>query len=376
MTLPPRVRDAAVIPVAAVEVLAMRPLIGTTEIVLYGVAVLALFFRRRRPVPVLVAALPVTFAGHLLIAPMIALFQVARSLESRRAVYGWALAFFVTALGPWWPSATGTLPPPDGFLFGVVSSALMCAGPTAAGQLSRARRELAEHIVQLSAAHQREAEFIAERAVVAERARMAREMHDVVSYQVSLMTVQAGALERTAQEPAARETASLIRGMGVTAMEELRGLVRVLRSVPGNTAAGPRLGALPALIAGSGLDVSTDAGLAAACSRQWPTGVEEAAYRTVQEALTNARKHAPGAPVSVSVDGDEWRGLPALRVEIRNGRADRVPADRALPSGGHGLTGLRERADQLGGELLAEPTADGFRVRAVFPCASPVTVEP
>ncbi|MBZ4320771.1 sensor histidine kinase [Streptomyces huiliensis] len=360
-------RDLLLLPVAAAETAAMYPVTGPTETFLYGVTVAALFVRRRFPLPVLVTALPVTFAGHLLIAPMVAMYQAARSLERRWAVYGWSLAFFLAALGPWWPSVLGTWQTRNDALFGVLSSALMTIGPTAMGQLSRARRQLADHIEELSRAHRREAELIAERAVVAERARLAREMHDVVSYQVSLMTVQAGALERTAEEPAARETASVIRGLGATALRELRGLLGVLRSTPGDTALRPRLTALPDLVAGSGLDARLDADLPALDALKWPPEVEETAYRTVQEALTNARKHAPGASVTVSLNLLRDTGRTALAIEIANTATPAGTQTTPLPSGGHGLTGLRERAEQLGGEFTAGPTDGGFRVRAVLP---------
>ncbi|MGK5640014.1 sensor histidine kinase [Streptomyces sp. URMC 126] len=360
---------------AAAETAAMYPVAGPAETALYAVTVAALFVRRRFPVPALVTALPVTFGGHLLIAPMVAMYQVSRSLEQRRAVYGWSLAFFLTALGPWWPSVLGAWHTrDDALLFGVLSSALMTAGPTAMGQLSRARRQLADHIEELSRAHRREAELIAERAVVAERARLAREMHDVVSYQVSLMTVQAGALERTAEEPAARETASVIRGLGATALRELRGLLGVLRSTPGDTALRPRLGALPELVARSGLDARLDADLPALDALKWPAEVEEAAYRTVQEALTNVRKHAEGAAVTVGLDVVRGDGPAALVVKVVNSAAPGgTEAAAALPSGGHGLTGLRERAEQLGGTLEAGPAEGGFRVRAFLPAGPPET---
>ncbi|EME98212.1 putative histidine kinase [Streptomyces mobaraensis NBRC 13819 = DSM 40847] len=365
-------RDLLLLPVTAAETAAMYPVAGPTETTLYAVTVAALFLRRRFPVPVLVTALPVTFGGHLLIAPMVAMYQVSRSMERRWTVYGWSLAFFLTSLGPWWPSIPGAWQSrDDALLFGVLSSALMTVGPTAMGQLSRARRQLADHIQELSRAHRREAELIAERAVVAERARLAREMHDVVSYQVSLMTVQAGALERTAEEPSARETASVIRGLGATALSELRGLLGVLRTAPGDAALRPRLGALPDLVKGSGLDARLEADLPALDALKWPAEVEEAAYRTVQEALTNVRKHAEGAAVTVSVDVLREAGRTFLAVEVANTAAPSGTGSRpsTLPSGGHGLTGLRERAEQLGGEFTAGPVDGGFRVRTVLPAS-------
>ncbi|GAA0388286.1 histidine kinase [Streptomyces luteireticuli] len=358
-------RDLALLPVAAAEVMAMRPLVGTGETVLYAATVGALFLRRRFPVTVLAAALPVTFTGHLLIAPMVALYEVARTRQ-RRTAAAWALVFFLASLGPWWPSLFTGHPLAGGILYGAVSSALMTAGPTAVGRLNRARRELARHIDELRRAHRREAELIAERAAVAERTRLAREMHDVVSYQVSLLTVQAGALQRTASEPAARETAGIIRELGATALSELRGLVGVLRSVPAET---PRLTGLPALLSSSALETVLHADLPAVTSVKWPPAVEEAAYRTVQEALTNARKHAAGAKVTVTVETADRAGRPALIVDIHSAAGESSP-EALLPSGGHGLTGLRERAEQLGGAFEAGPADDGgFRVRAVLPGA-------
>jgi signal transduction histidine kinase len=116
------------------------------------------------------------------------------------------------------------------------------------------------------------------------------------------------------------------------------------------------------LVRNSGHDVSLDLGGVA--GRSWPDAVERAAYRTVQEALTNVGKHAPGAPVTVTVESVGR----ALRVTVRN-----VPPPGTRPysgpaGGGHGLVGLRERAEQLGGSFRAGRTAEGgFTVEAVFP---------
>lgn len=134
-----------------------------------------------------------------------------------------------------------------------------------------------------------------------------------------------------------------------------------------------------------GLDAAQDggAGAGAAAGPGRPRGartVERAAFRTVQEALTNVRKHAPGARVRVRVDAVELgasagpgtdtaeRVREGLRVEIHNGPPDATAAVPVLPGGGHGLVGLRERAQSLGGTLEARPTSEGgFVVRAEFP---------
>ncbi|GAB3957177.1 sensor histidine kinase [Streptomyces sparsus] len=185
-------------------------------------------------------------------------------------------------------------------------------------------------------------------------------MHDVVSHQVSLIAVQAGALQVTTAEPESRERAGTIRELGVATLEELRHLVGVLRSARES----PGLAELPALVAESGLDARLTGGGPPGRAR-WPEAVEQAAYRTVQEALTNVRKYAPDAPVEVTVRASGG----SLLVVVRNGpSADPPPPAAGLPTGGHGLRGMGERAELLGGRLEAGPTPEGgFLVRAVLP---------
>src|SRR5512143_356956 len=187
-------------------------------------------------------------------------------------------------------------------------------------------------------------------------------MHDVVSHWVSLIALQAGALRVTTRDGAARESASTIRELSVRTLEELRHMVGVLR-VNGGPALElvpqPGLADITALVEGSGQDASVD--LDGAATGRWPDVVERAAYRTVQEALTNITKHAPGARVTVHVA--PWEQ--GLRVSVRNGPPSGQPT--GLPGGRHGLTGLRERAELLGGTLRAGPTSDGgYLVEATF----------
>lgn len=119
--------------------------------------------------------------------------------------------------------------------------------------------------------------------------------------------------------------------------------------------------AYPQLTRDSGLRVSLDTPGAIG---SWPEPVERAAYRAVQEALTNVRKHAPGADVQVRIRPADG----ALRVEVRNTAADRSTAPLDLPGGGHGLVGLRERTQLLGGTFHSEPVpGGGFQVWANFP---------
>jgi signal transduction histidine kinase len=157
-------------------------------------------------------------------------------------------------------------------------------------------------------------------------------------------------------------------------------MVGVLRAAGGpeearRPAPQPDLAELPRLIGMSGLDVTYEPGVVA--GGRGAQTLERAAFRTVQEALTNVRKHAPGARVLVRIDPleapDAGRATDAtvtggLRVEIRNGPPDASAAAPALPGGGHGLVGLRERAQSLGGTLETRHTSEGgFVVCARFP---------
>jgi signal transduction histidine kinase len=180
--------------------------------------------------------------------------------------------------------------------------------------------------------------------------------------------VQAGALRVTAADPGVRESADTIRKLSVQTLEELRQMVGVLRADGGHVpqlAPQPRLADIAGLIGECGLDARLELdGLGA---QQWPDPVERAAYRTVQEALTNVSKHAPGASVRVQLT--PWGD--GLYLAVRNGPSPAAPPATDLPGGGHGLLGLRERAELLGGVVQAAPTDDGgFLVEAVFPNTS------
>jgi signal transduction histidine kinase len=181
------------------------------------------------------------------------------------------------------------------------------------------------------------------------------------------MVLQSGAIEMaSADPPKVRLLAGQVQDAGRRALEELRQVVGLLRTEnegsPPPLAPQPNLDDLDDLLADS-----LDAGVEVALDRRGvprpldPT-IERAAYRVVQEALTNAGKHAPGAAISITLD---YR--PAeLAVAVVNRRATRPSA--AMPSGGHGLVGLRERVRAVGGDLSAEPRLDGgFAVQAVLP---------
>jgi signal transduction histidine kinase len=206
----------------------------------------------------------------------------------------------------------------------------------------------------------------ARRARMEERTRIAREMHDVVAHRVSLLVVHAGALERiAARDPEkAAANAKLMGDIGRQALDELRQILGVLRTVDEPSAEElPELGlhsvaALVDELRAAGLPVRYTLGGA---RRLLSEEAERTAYRVVQEALTNVLKHAPGAEAEVVVAYVPGGVALAVTNSCPGGEA----SPRALPSGGNGLVGMRERVTALGGAFTAGPTEEGgFRVEA------------
>ncbi|MCM2428318.1 sensor histidine kinase [Streptomyces sp. RKAG337] len=395
MRLRPAVLDAALIALSATEVWATQSMGGSLSLAVACTATAALLVRRRFPLLAFAATLPALSLGYVWLAPMAALYQVASGGTGRTApdtnggtgsgprvtprmwvIGGCAAAVAVVSFVPWpWLGTIDWEPAPT--ILALLLSALLATAPTALGLLSSSRRELAARLAELAESREREGRLAAEQAVVKERARLAREMHDTVAHHISLIAVQSGALEVTARSQEARDAAGAVRELSRDALDELRRMVGLLRlpvtnasgsSDPAGRArpaamtppAGPGLAELPALLATAGPTVrgQVDAG---SC----PAPVGQAAYRIVQESLTNVRKHATGAETEVDVRLTGGR----LLVSVRNGPPGELPGP-LLPSGGHGLAGLRERAAQLGGTLDACAQPDGgFLVRAVLPAA-------
>jgi signal transduction histidine kinase len=251
-------------------------------------------------------------------------------------------------------------------LFTAVVAVLVVGVPVLLGLWVGIRRALVAHLRDEAERLEREQLLQAERAKAQERARIAREMHDVVAHRVGLMVLHAGALEVSLADPAAAQQAGLIRETGREALEELRHLLGVLRE----RADGVPLDPPPTL---ADLDrlaqQSRDAGMEVSVvvqgeRRHLPATVERTAYRLVQEALTNTHKHAANAATEVGVCyGREW-----LEVTVRNAAPDGPRPDPAPAGGGHGLVGLRERVTLLGGSFRADRRVDGgFEVRASLP---------
>jgi signal transduction histidine kinase len=235
------------------------------------------------------------------------------------------------------------------------------------GRAVRARalltEELHEAAIRAEEAHASEAQ----RAMAEERRRIAREMHDVVAHSVSVMVVQAGGARRIIDRDPDRaaQAAAQIEYAGRAALVEMRRLLGLLHAGEGETGAlapQPSLAELDALV-----DRSRAAGLPVEVRvlgerRPLPAGIDLAAYRIVQEALTNTLKHAGAAPTEVHL---RW-GEDELELEILDRGGDGTA--RNGTGGGHGLVGMAERVRLYGGELEAGPRpAGGFRVRARLP---------
>ncbi len=246
--------------------------------------------------------------------------------------------------------------------------------PILLGVVVRVRRSGARQLAEQERRHS------GERALLEERQRIARELHDVVAHHMSVIAIQAEAAPYKTADPPAElvESFGEIRASALAGLTELRRVLGVLRTGDPGTAPQPGLGDLDSLV-----DSARSGGVSVTVTVSGdpvtlPEGVDLSAYRIVQEALSNAMRHAPGSQVGVKV---AYRP-DALVLEIGNDAAVRSApvlvatgehglAGRGLGSG-HGLVGMRERVTMLGGSLDAGPAGDGgFLVTAVLPLSSP-----
>ncbi|MER7584129.1 histidine kinase [Kitasatospora sp. NPDC097691] len=251
--------------------------------------------------------------------------------------------------------------------------------PALYGRYRAQRRALLDALRERNDQLVRERAMVVHQARLRERHRIAQDMHDSLGHQLALISVHSGALEvdRTLTDRQ-REAVGVLRQAAVAAMRELREVVGVLHDE--STAVPPAVGTAagaPARGGVDGIDELLESSRAAGAEvslvregerRPLPAAVDHAAYRIVQEALTNAHKHAPGAPIGVALRYEP----DALVVEVTNTRAPELVgvcagAGQAV-SGGQGLTGLRERARLVSGMVHAGPTPEqGFRLAAVLP---------
>jgi signal transduction histidine kinase len=264
--------------------------------------------------------------------------------------------------------------PGDMSALGVVTNAALIAGGWWGGRSLRLRRAYLAELEHRAERLERARDSDARTARVEERSRIARELHDVVAHHVSVMTVQAGAARRVLDKDpdSAREAMVTIEDVGRTTLDEMRRIVGVLRTERDAAAVGPELSPQPGVReVGALVDHVRETGLSVQLwmegePRALSTGVNLAAYRLIQEALTNSLKHAgPQARAWVRIH----YGPGELMVEIEDdgrGVAAGLADNRDGP--GHGLVGMRERVALYGGELRIGPrSGGGFEVRARFP---------
>jgi signal transduction histidine kinase len=331
---------------------------------LLGAGALALVARRRLPVAVLAVTYATTFAyqatdnpsGAIWLAVIVA-FGTAVYLRRRIAAVGFLVAGYVGFL--WGPSLVHLRhhrAPPATFALGLAVGLLVLLG---ASEGIRLRRQRA-----LAVQHGREQEVL--RRAGEERLRIARDLHDVVAHSIAVINVQANtALHLMDRQPErARQALSAINDVSKQTLVELRAALGPLRRVEETAPLAPaptlaRLGELAASMTAGGLQVQLEQ---RGEPGNLPAEVDLAAYRIVQEALTNTARHCDGPTARVTIE----YGPQDLRVTIEDDGPFRRPV--RTNAEGNGILGMTERAKSLGGDLSAGPGAGGgFRVRAVLP---------
>ncbi|MFI2609589.1 sensor histidine kinase [Kitasatospora sp. NPDC018619] len=384
---PRRVVGEALLAVLMGGFTALLELLANTGLAVpYGIAVAVLWvLRKGLPVPVLLAT--AALAGWS-VGPM-PLLVCAGWTAGARLQRVWSL---VAAFVGGWVLFTATgvlkdavsLSPKLVLLLSLGFFLVFAVLPALYGRYRAQRRALLDALRDRNEQLLRERVMVVHQARLRERHRIAQDMHDSLGHQLALISVHSGALEvdRTLTDRQ-REAVGVLRQAAVAAMRELREVVGVLHDE--STAQPPAVGAPGAGAAGGpparggvdGVGGLVDSSRAAGAQvdlvvegerRPLPAAVDHAAYRIVQESLTNAHKHAPGAPIAVALRYEP----DALVVEVTNARAPELVGARAgagaAVSGGQGLAGLRERARLVGGMVHAGPTPEqGFRLAALLP---------
>ncbi|WP_425269814.1 sensor histidine kinase [Kitasatospora cineracea] len=359
--IPAPVVDGALVLAAAVDTSLNLTDPAPPDLAVAALGCAALALRRRFPFPVLLLTLPIAFTqDDIALAPLIALFTLAERSRNRRFLALCALGAALAASIPW--SLGGPFEVSRTLtLVAFVYSLATAAAAVLFGQLVQTRRDLERQMAETEEAREHERVLHSQAVLARERAQLAREMHDVVSHQVSLIAVRAGALQVSTGDDDARDAARTIRSLSVTTLDELRTMVRLLRASGGRDTEltpQPTLADLHRLVDASGIDTRLSGELPAALTAP----AQRALYRTVQEALTNARKHAPGATAAV----DLWQDGTEVGVTVTNSAPTRPSLP--LPGSQQGLIGLRERAELLHGTLESGPTPDGgYRVSLRVP---------
>ncbi|MFD8573004.1 sensor histidine kinase [Streptomyces sp. NPDC059639] len=333
--------------------------------VLGALACAAVWLRRRWPLGLALAMLPVGFVSNSAGgASMVALFTLAVHRPFR--FIAWVAGANLVLV----PFFFLLRPEPDtSWGAAVTFTVIITVAVVGWGMFVRSRRQLLMSLRDRAVRAENEAALRAENAQRLAREAIAREMHDVLAHRLTLLSVHAGALEfrPDAPQPEIARAAGVIRESAHEALQDLREIIGVLRAADQAEESGrpqPTLVALDTLVAESreaGMRVHLDNHVPD--PKAVPASTGRTAYRIAQEGLTNARKHAPGAEVAVTVTGAAGDGL---TISVRN---PAPPGDVPhVPGSGQGLIGLTERATLAGGRLDHGPAADGgFLVRAWLP---------
>ncbi|MER7012016.1 histidine kinase [Saccharopolyspora sp. NPDC000359] len=344
--------EALVVAIPAAAVLAAPDPFGYA-VVSGLVTAFLLPLRRWWPRTTVLLCMPALAGGLGWAATLVALFALGRARPQVRSLLAWVgLAAAVAAA----PVLVLQSLPVGAVLLTLAYVVLAAGAPVVLGALVSVRQQLAESLRRVEAATAAELEAKAETARADERARIAREIHDAVGHHVTLIAVESSALGATTSDPEARETAGRLRGLAKQALDEMRATLGL------GSSCRPGLDTIPELVGqarAAGVDVELSSELG---DPDVPPAVERAAYRVVQEALTNASKHAPGAVIKVDLASRSG----ALHIIVTNGAPRGGPVD--VGSGGSGLAGLSERVRMAGGQLDAGPSTDGgFQLTAVLP---------
>ena len=322
-----------------------------------GLAVFPLLMSRPIPAALVLTALAAVAVTGTPVANL-ATLHIARTHRL------W-VALGVGAAGTVAHAIRGLWQPTSGLSYGwwLTLVAVMHACLVGWGQLAAARAAVITSLRERADRAEAEQGRRVAEARAAERAAIAREMHDVLAHRLSLLATYAGALEYRPDQPPERlaQAAGVIRTTVHQALNELRDVIALLRDEPDDLARPvPALADLPTLVAesratGTPVELSGEVGLT-----EVPGTTGRTAYRVVQEALTNARKHAPGQPVRIALDG-----APGAKLEIEV--SNPLGARSSIPGTGTGLVGLTERVRLAGGHLDHRTTASEFRVSASLP---------
>ncbi|MGI5130998.1 sensor histidine kinase [Pseudonocardia sp. CA-107938] len=323
---------------------------------LIGCALLPL--RHIRPELAVIGVLPAVASGLGWPAAAVALYALGRRNRRGATIWPWVASTVLVAVGsvmyyetlPW-----------QRWVLTFTLTGLIAGAPALLGMLMSTRERLTTSLQELRRAREDVVAATRETARTQERARIGREIHDSVGHHVTLIAVSAAALSASTTDPSSRDTAEQIRELAKSTIAEMRTALGLIDEAEQRAGSGAEVTALVAGARAAGVDVDV---VHEGKPLELGPAVGRAVYRVVQESLTNAVRHAPGASVELRY---AWEH-PQMRLQISNPLPSRAP--RAADRGGRGLSGIIERVQLVGGHVDAGPRGDSFTVTATFPQAT------